>query len=121
MTIDAKLIGVELYFEDLPRARAFYRDVLGLTMLDEDVTRFARFDGGPAFVCLERKGSEDYPSAEKGVLFFEVPDLARAVAALGKRIVKHEPEGRRPWAVFHDPEGHNVLLVQATKESGDAR
>jgi len=27
--------GVELYFEDLPCARAFYKDVLGLEIADE--------------------------------------------------------------------------------------
>jgi len=43
------------------------------------------------------------------VLFFEVPDLRAAVAAIGQdRLVQSESA----WAVIHDPEGHNVLLVQ---------
>jgi len=43
------------------------------------------------------------------VLFFEVPDITAAIAALGReRVVKSEPT----WAVLHDPEGHNVLLLQ---------
>ena len=65
-------------------------------------------DGGAGFVCLERKGSESYPSKDKAVLFFEVPDLGSAIAAVGQdRVVQSE----RTW-VLHDPEGHNILLLQ---------
>ncbi len=105
----AKFTGVELYFNDLKRARSFYADVLGLRISDEDERRYAKFDAGACFVCLERKGSESYPSQDKAVLFFEVPDLAAAVAAIGEdRIVQREAT----WAVLHDPEGHNILLLQ---------
>jgi hypothetical protein len=65
------------------------------------------FDAGAGFVCLERKGSETYPSSDKAVLFFEVSDLKAAAAAIGEdRMVHIETE----WAVIHDPEGHNILL-----------
>jgi predicted enzyme related to lactoylglutathione lyase len=105
----ARFVGVELYFNDLKRARHFYTDVLGLKISDEDDTRYAKFDAGAAFVCLERKGSESYLSEDKAVLFFEVPDLKAAVSALGEeRFVQREST----WAVLHDPEGHNILLLQ---------
>jgi hypothetical protein len=43
------------------------------------------------------------------VLFFEVPSLKSSMAAIGQeKIVHSEPT----WAVLHDPEGHNVLLLQ---------
>jgi len=29
-----RLAGIELYFDDLPRARAFYSDVLGLDLAE---------------------------------------------------------------------------------------
>ncbi len=107
--IAARFVGVELYFSDLKRARNFYADVLGLAINDEDQTRYAKFDCGAGFVCLERKGSESYPSEDKAVLFFEVPDLKAAVSALGEeRFVQRE----NTWAVLHDPEGHNILLLQ---------
>ena len=107
--IAAKFVGVELYFSDLKRARGFYAEVLGLQVADEDQTRYAKFGGGAGFVCLERKGSESYPSQDKAVLFFEVPDLEGAVQAVGEgRFVQREDT----WAVLHDPEGHNVLLLQ---------
>ena len=111
-----RLAGVELYFDNLDRAKTFYRDCLGLSLTDEQPGHHAKFDGGPSFVCLERKGAENYPSADKAVLFLEVPNLDRAIARIGpERILHHEPNpgGRgRAWAVLHDPEGHNILLLE---------
>ena len=107
--IAARFVGVELYFSDLKRARGFYTEVLGLQVADEYDTRYAKFGGEAGFVCLERKGSESYPSQDKAVLFFEVPDLEAAVKAVGERHFVHR---ENTWAVLHDPEGHNVLLLQ---------
>ncbi|HEV2304028.1 MAG TPA: VOC family protein [Candidatus Acidoferrales bacterium] len=107
--------GVELYFEDLERARDFYRDCLGLALTSEEAGHHAQFNGGDYFICLERKGAENYPSADKAVLFLEVVDLNRAIARIGPaRILHHEPNlvGRPAWAVLHDPEGHNILLLE---------
>jgi catechol 2,3-dioxygenase-like lactoylglutathione lyase family enzyme len=112
-----RLTGIELYFEDFPRARQFYKETLGLELADESVGHFAQFAAGTSFVCLERKGSENYPSLDKAVLFFEVADLAATVELLGPdRILRYEPaakSGRPFWAVLHDTEGHNILLLEA--------
>jgi predicted enzyme related to lactoylglutathione lyase len=111
-----KIVGVELYFKHLARAKEFYRSTLGLTLADESPGHHAQFAAGNAFICLERKGSENYPSADKAVLFFEVRNLAATIKSLGrKRILHHEPKaGQRPaWAVLHDPEGHNILLLES--------
>jgi predicted enzyme related to lactoylglutathione lyase len=108
-TISAKFAGVELYFSDLEKARSFYAETLGLQISDEDTKRYAKFNTGAGFVCLERKGSESYPSQDKAVLFFEVPDLQGAIRAIGEeRFVERQSK----WAVLHDPEGHNILLLQ---------
>ncbi len=108
-----RFAGVELYFEDLDRARTFYRDVLGLAISDETAGHYVRFVNGTGFVCLERKGSESYPSKDKAVLFFEVEDVAAAARALGQRVIAQSKAGDpTPWLVVHDPEGHNVLLLQ---------
>lgn len=105
-----QLLGTELYFQDLDRARSFYADVLGLRVAEEDPAHHVKFDTSRGFLCLERKGAEDYPSLDKAVLFFEVPDLAAAIARIGREgFVRIEPG----WAVLHDPEGHNILLLQA--------
>ncbi len=52
---------------------------------------------------------ESYPSEDKAVLFFEVPDLRAAIRTIGKeKLVQSE----KAWAVLRDPEGHNVLLLE---------
>ncbi|MBZ5490341.1 MAG: hypothetical protein LAO76_05360 [Acidobacteriia bacterium] len=108
-SIGARFTGVELYFSDLKKARAFYADTMGLEISDEDPQRYARFNTDAGFVCLELKGSESYPSLDKAVLFFEVSDLQAAISAIGEhRFVERQAK----WAVLHDPEGHNVLLLQ---------
>jgi predicted enzyme related to lactoylglutathione lyase len=104
-----KFAGVELYFDDLPTAKQFYAATLGLAISEEQSGHFVKFDGERGFICLERKGSESYPSRDKAVLFFEVADLAGAITAIGReRFVQVE----MGWAVLHDPEGHNILLLQ---------
>lgn len=108
--------GVELYFEDLVGARRFYHEVLGLKIGDETAGHHVKFDGSKGFVCLERKGSENYPSRDKAVLFFEVDDLKQAIQTIGAERIVHQEVTRtasRPrWAVLHDPEGHNILLLE---------
>jgi catechol 2,3-dioxygenase-like lactoylglutathione lyase family enzyme len=108
-----RLVGVELYFDNLNRAQEFYADTLGLTLGDTITNHHAKFDTPTGFVCLERKGVENYPSADKAVLFIEVADLRRTVGVLAGNIVRYEAAVVRPWAVLHDPEGHNILLLQA--------
>lgn len=119
--LDARLIGVELYFDDLQQGKSFYSDTVGLTLADEDVSRYARFSAGETFLCIEHKGSESYPSRDKAVIFLEVPDLDAAVDRVGReRILEMhlESEGRRPpWAVMHDPEGYNILFIEAPHKS----
>jgi predicted enzyme related to lactoylglutathione lyase len=120
-----RLTGVELYFDDLPRAKQFYRETLGLELTEESAGHFAQFAAGTSFVCLERKGSENYPSLDKAVLFFEVPDLRATVQLLGlDRILRYEPaakSGRASWAVLHDTEGHNILLLEAPNRKSRKR
>jgi len=104
----ARFVGVELYFDDLKKAKKFYAEALGLAVSDEEEGHHAKFDSGAGFICLEKKGAESYPSKDKAVLFFEVRDLKVAIEAVGReRFVQIE----REWAVLHDPEGHNVLLM----------
>lgn len=101
--------GVELYFEDLPRAKKFYAETLGLELSHEQLGHHAKFDSDAGFICLERKGVESFPSRDKAVVFFEVADLKAAIKAIGpEKIIQSESN----WAVLHDPEGHNVLLLE---------
>jgi predicted enzyme related to lactoylglutathione lyase len=113
LEVSPRFVGVELYFEDLERAKDFYMKTLALHVSDESPGHHTKFDAGAGFVCLERKGSEAYPSSDKAVLFFEVPDLKAAVAAIGEDRMVHSEAG---WAVLHDPEGHNILFLQSGRE-----
>ena len=108
--IQLRFVGVELYFDNLEKAKDFYRQTLGLNISDEQGGHHAKFDGGVGFICLECKGAESYPSRDKAVLFFETRDISEAVLAIGKeRLLQSENE----WAVLHDPEGHNIVLLQS--------
>ncbi len=114
MTMNAgpNFVGVELYFEHLEAAKQFYTQLLGLEVSEEQSGHFVKFDSASGFICLERKGSESYPSKDKAVLFFEIGDLPSSVEAIGReRFVQIEAT----WAVLHDPDGHNVLLLQSEK------
>jgi catechol 2,3-dioxygenase-like lactoylglutathione lyase family enzyme len=111
---DKRLTGVELYFDDLPRAKAFYADVLGLDVVEDAAGHHAKFEVGGTFLCLEKRGVETYPSADKAVVFIEVADVGQAVKELGMaHVVRYDPSPTSAWAILHDPEGHNVLLVRA--------
>ena len=111
-----RFLGVELYFDDLQSAKRFYRDTLGLDLTEDSPGHHAKFDFKDGFLCLEKKGVESYPSRDKAVVFFEVDDLQSAIQSIGRhRIVHSEPDtggNRPPWAILHDPEGHNVLILQ---------
>ncbi|HEV2313906.1 MAG TPA: VOC family protein [Candidatus Acidoferrales bacterium] len=115
-----RLAGVELYFDDLEGATCFYRDGLGLPIRNKQKGHHTQFDAGASFICLEHNGAENYPSADKAVVFLQVPDLAAAISRIGReQIVRYEPSADArggAWAVCLDPEGHNILLLQ-TKSS----
>ena len=108
---------------DLDRARAFYRDVLGLPLREE------RFNGavfalgaGTLWVCP----ATGFVAGERTVFGFEVDDLAAALRDLARRglvpecIDKFAPEpdgavtapdgSRVAW--FKDPDGNFFTLVQ---------
>ncbi|MGC2060677.1 MAG: VOC family protein, partial [Candidatus Sulfotelmatobacter sp.] len=103
-------------FENLERAKKFYTETLGLKVSDEQVGHHAKFDSDAGFVCLERKGSESYPSKDKAVLFFEVPDLGSAIAAIGQdRLVQSEGT----WAVLHDPKVTTSYFFRDRAECAD--
>ena len=59
--LEARFVGVELYFEDLEAAKRFYVETMGLDVADEQTGHHAKFDSGAGFVCLERKGLSPTP------------------------------------------------------------
>jgi predicted enzyme related to lactoylglutathione lyase len=77
-----RLAGIELYFDDLEGASAYYCR-LGLALSEEEPGHYAKFAAGDTFICLERKGSESYPSKDKAVVFLEVEGLGATIERLG--------------------------------------
>jgi hypothetical protein len=116
-TINARLVGVELYFDDLVAAKNFYQGTLGRDVFSEQPGHHAQFNLGRAFLCLEEKGVEDYPSRDKTVIFLEVRSVHDAVEAIGRErfvhIESNSESTKAAWAVLHDTEAHNVLLLEA--------
>ena len=65
-----QLAGVELYFDDVEKAKRFYREVVGLTVLDEQSRHYARFAGGPALCVSNVKGRNPIRRRTKPYCFF---------------------------------------------------
>ena len=107
--------GIVLYSEDLDRARAFYRDVLGLPLL-LDEGHVIHFDAGTVRLAIHRCPPGESREAPEGFLVFGVDDLAAAYEELSKRgAVFLGAPAQRPYgrvAYLHDPAGHEIGLLE---------
>lgn len=109
----SRLAGVELYFDDLDAAKEFYANALGLSLDEDSPAHHAKLGIGDRFICLERKGVEDYPSADKAVLFLTVLDVRTTVDRIdAASVLRCELAVAKPWAAVRDPEGHTIILTQ---------
>jgi methylmalonyl-CoA/ethylmalonyl-CoA epimerase len=108
-------IGVPV--QDVARAVAFYRDVLGLPFLFQ-AGDLAFFDCDGTRLLLD--GVEEASGHESSILYFKVDDIATATEALRSRGVEivGEPHmiARMPdhdlWmSFFLDSEGHTMALM----------
>lgn len=123
--MDALLGAVWLYAEDVPRAIAFYRDVLELPALEEAHGEVGHFDAGNVRLSIHpaRAGQ---PVGSGGFYVFIVDDIEQEVERLSARGVEfsggitQQPFGR--IAEFRDPDGHELSLWQipSAGESGYA-
>src|SRR5438552_15269013 len=116
------LAGIVLYSKDLDRARAFYRDVMGLPILLEEA-HVIHFDAGSVRLAIHRYPTGEMTGAPEGFLVFAVPDLDAAYAELGRRGAEFlGPPATRPYgkvAYLRDPEGHEIGLLQEPSEGSD--
>lgn len=112
-----RLNRILLYVKDLPRAAAFYRDIIGLTALEKMRTdTYVEFDAGAVTLALHAipAGTADkieiatppQPREQNPIkLAFEVDDVARE----RKRLASHGVTMlERPWGACDgvDPEGN---------------
>ncbi|HEY3616559.1 MAG TPA: VOC family protein [Candidatus Sulfotelmatobacter sp.] len=101
---------------DVGRATAFYQDTLGLTLLFQAGPGLAFFDCGGVRLMLTRpeKPEFDHPGS---ILYFAVPDIRAAHAAMKEKGVRFEDEphvvARMPdhdlWMVFFRDSEENLL------------
>jgi catechol 2,3-dioxygenase-like lactoylglutathione lyase family enzyme len=116
---DRRLVQVALTVRDLDRARAFYRDTLGLNLLFEAPPKMLFFDLGGMRLLV---GQEEQPGSAIGgaCIYFDAPDIdalgaaleAKGVRFLGRaetvqRTATHELQLR----AFRDPDGNALALM----------
>jgi catechol 2,3-dioxygenase-like lactoylglutathione lyase family enzyme len=112
---------------DAERARLFYRDTLGLTLVEENAYALVFFVGS---TVLRVQKVETLSAAPFTILGWHVPDIAAAVLALGARGVRFErypyleqdeagvwstPDGSK-IAWFKDPDGNVLSLAQSVRQ-----
>src|ERR1700744_1018600 len=120
-----KLVQVALTCRDLDRARAFYRDTLGLTLLFEAGTMlFFQLDGLRLMI-----GKEEQPGSAIGgsVLYFDAPDIetlgtaleAKGVVFLGRaETVQRTETHDLKLRAFKDPDGNALALMGMVPVAG---
>ena len=123
----SQLGQIAVHVQDLERAVAFYRDVLGLPHLFT-AGGMAFFDCGGIRLLLGRPDREemDHPSS---ILYYRVDDLEEAHGALTERGVEceagplraHRARDHELWlAFFHDTEGNLFALMSEVPVDGGA-
>jgi methylmalonyl-CoA/ethylmalonyl-CoA epimerase len=119
-----KSIGqISVRVTDLPRAVAFYRDVLGLRFLFEAPPRLAFFDcdGVRLMLSPPERPELDHPGS---ILYFRVDDIAAAAATLEGKGVRFEDRPHKIASLgdhdlwmgfFRDSEGNLLALMSEVR------
>lgn len=110
---------ISMNAKDLDRATAFYRDTLGVPFLFQVPNMsFFDLDGVRLLVGLAEDAAHDHPGS---VLYFSVPDMDAAHAALTERGVAFNGEphfvadmgDHDLWmGFFKDSEGNQLALLE---------
>jgi len=108
---------------DIDRAVAFYRDVLGMRFLFQAPPGLGFFDVGGVRLMLD--GPARAQAGNSSVIYYKVPDLQAAFAALMDRGVKFEadphliaklPDHDLWMAFFRDPDRNLIALMSEIRE-----
>jgi catechol 2,3-dioxygenase-like lactoylglutathione lyase family enzyme len=124
-----RVVETALYVDDLPRATAFYRDVLGLRVLEEGARLVSIDAGGATLLLLFQRGATlggvDFPGGRipphdgGGPVHMAFGIGVEDVAAWERQLAAHgvEVESRVQWSrggrslYFRDPDQHSIELV----------
>ena len=110
---------IAMVVKDLPRAVAFYRDVLGMKFLFQAPPALAFFDCGGIRLMLDAaaEGEFNHPGS---ILYYKVDDIGAAYADLqGKGVefggaphmIVKMPDHELWMAFFKDGEGNTLALM----------
>jgi len=113
---------VILYHEDMPAARRFYEEILGLELREVTYEWFVGYwisDKHEMTLCISSSPEERaaWGAGGKGVMVdFVVPDVDAAYRRLLERGVQFdEPPTVKPWglrtASFRDPAGYTLTIT----------
>src|SRR5690348_14302152 len=114
-----KLVQVALTCRDLARARQFYRDTLGLTLLFE-AGHMLFFDIGGQRLMVGLAEQAERPIVGGTYIYFDAPDLPRLVPALkakGIEMIGNTETLQRTEThelklqFFKDPDGNEIGLM----------
>ncbi|MCQ4629869.1 VOC family protein [Shinella sp. CPCC 100929] len=110
------------FVRDIGRSRDFYRDRLGLKVL-EDFGTFVLFETGFAIhdgraleqtVWRKETGGEEPYGRKNLLLYFEHEDVDAAFAAIAPHVELIHPVERQAWGQrvfrFYDPDGHAIEI-----------
>lgn len=115
-----KLTFVRVFVDDLPAARTFYRDVLGLRELWTWRSAIG-FDVGPTLIVEPTDGNHPEEVGRFAGLSLDVEDIRATHERLAAAGVEFTclPQ-RQPWggivAHFKDPSGNILTLVEMMPE-----
>jgi predicted enzyme related to lactoylglutathione lyase len=118
-----KEIGfVAIPVTDIPRARKFYEEVLGLKVSDEMMSgKWIEYSVGDDTLAIGNVGDQWRPSDQGTGAAFEVEDFDEAVRRLKDRYV---PFAAEPFetpcchmAIIQDPDGNKLLIHKLKTEN----
>jgi methylmalonyl-CoA/ethylmalonyl-CoA epimerase len=116
----AKVGQIQIRTHDVERAAEFYEKVLGLKLLFKAPPGLAFFDCGGLRLMLDRPEKSEFDHASS-ILYFAVPDIQMAHAAMKTKGVRFEDEphliARLPdhdlWMTFFRDTEDNVLALMS--------
>lgn len=116
------------FVRDIGQSTAFYRDVLGLAVVEDHGAfvlfedHFAIHDGEALIRTVwgaAEAGDEETFGRRNLLLYFEDDDIEACFARLRDRVRLIHPLERQPWGQtvfrFYDPDGHVVEIGEPLK------
>ncbi len=117
-----KIAFVAIPVTDIPRARKFYEEVIGLTVSDEMMSgRWIEYGVGEDTLAIANVSDMWKPSDQGTGAAFEVEDFDEAIQRLKDRHVRFAAEPFETpcchMAVVQDPDGNKLMIHKLKPEN----